>query len=938
MRRFAALFLVALTIVVYQVSGECQQVDPKVGAMIEAIQQADHEKALESLSVVDKPFSPQERTLTLQALSRIAPGGEWVAFLRELCERNLQDAEFRYMLARTYWRSGDDKTALKECETVLNLAPKNPVLLYRIAAIAYAANEYPKAKEWLNILLEVQPDDLNGLLLLGTLLARDGEDEEAKKQLNLVIEIDPRNYLAYFELGKLANRVGDSAEAERNLREAVEGYPFFREAVNALMVALSRQQKTDEFNDMQEVFEHLRTWPDVKLNRMWYAYRNPTKVPAQEAEQLQLELSRVKRPDLAEKYARFRIDKGLASEQEKLMLSRLYYNSQELDKAIKLLDALDPAMFEKSLLYVYIRTLTLMRVGRTDEAKAFYDKYGQNFPDSKEIQAIGAAFEQAEAAGVIDKPKGKFENKSTTKFAIKFVDVTKESGLHEFRHILGAADKPWITDAMGSGVAVGDYDNDGDDDIYFTNGRPDLLKPDNQWRNALFRNDGGKFVDVTKQAGVGGLGFGMYSLFGDVNNDGWLDLFVGNIGANALYINNGDGTFTDKTQEAGVDDTGYCAAAAFVDIDTDGDLDLYVGNYIEFDLEKHADNRFNYQGKMVFVGPLAFDPQPDLLYINDGKGVFTDQAEVLGFPQDDSRAMGGVFFDLENDGDLDLYITNDSTYNSVLKNNGDGSFEDVSFPSGGAFTESGVEGASMGIGPGDYNNDGFIDLYITSYERQTDVLFQNQGNGFLTDMTSRTGLASSRMLITWGVMVSDFDADGWQDVFTANGHMYPQVKDLEFDLTYEQGVSFYKNQGGRFEDVTKTTLDDTYTPYSGRGSALIDYDKDGDMDIVVNNIDAPPSLLENRSTQGAWLQVQLDASSAQAFGVSVVAKKDDQTWTRLVDGGSGYLSQNSSTLHFGFGDEKEIDSLTIHWRHRDAQIIKNPTVNRLVVISPEKKQ
>ena len=929
MRSYARFFLFSLLFSIASLAGFTQNANGPFGALLQAVEDGNPADAVERLAAIQQKFSPQERARLLQTLSRIAPGGEWAPFLRDLCERDLQDAEFRYVLARTYWRSGDDKTALKECETVLKLAPNDPVLLYRIAAIAYAANEFPKAKEWLNLLLQVKPNDLDGLLLFGTLLARDGEDAAARKQLLLVTELDPQNYLAFFELGKLANRVGDSEEAERYLRTAIHGYPFFREAVNALMVALSRQQKTEELKQMQDVFEQLRQWPDVKLNRMWYAYRNPSKVPPEEAEQLALELSKVNRPDLAEKYARYRIDKGLASEQEKLMLSRLYYNDQDYQKTIAILDALHPDQFKNSLLYAYMRTLTLMRVGRVIEAQAFYQKYSPNFPDSDEMKAIGAAFEEARANAVSS--ASKTASALAQEYAVRFVDVTQRSGLQTFRHILGAAEKPWITDAMGSGVAVGDYDNDGDDDIYFSNGRPHLNQPDEKWRNALFRNDDGKFVDATEAAGVGDLGFGMYSLFGDVNNDGWLDLFVGNIGANALYINNGDGTFTDKTQEAGVDDPGYCAAAAFVDIDRDGDLDLYVGNYIEFDVEKDGEQRFNYQGEDVFVGPLAFDAQPDLLYIN---GVFTNKARELGLPQEYSRAMGSVFFDLENDGDLDLYVTNDSTYNTVLKNRGDGSFEDVSFPSGGAFTESGVEGASMGIGPGDFNNDGFTDLYITSYERQTDVLFQNQGNGFLIDVTSRTGLASSRMLITWGVALCDFDADGWLDVFTANGHMYPQVKKLDLDLIYEQGVSFYKNTEGRFEDVTKTALHSSFKPQSGRGAALLDYDNDGDMDIVVNNIDAPPTLLENRSPHGAWLQVKLDASSAQAYGARVVARKGDQIWTRLVDGGSGYLSQNSSTLHFGFGEVKEIDSLTIHWRHRGPQVIEAPALNRLLVVSP----
>ncbi|MBZ0255728.1 FG-GAP-like repeat-containing protein, partial [bacterium] len=672
--------------------------DERIRKIVEAVNQNHPNQAIEVLLANPAPFDPKDREQLIDAFSRNAPSGEWVPFLQKLCKTFPQDADYRYILARTYWRSGDEKAALVECGEVLRLSPNDQLLLYRIAAIAYATNEFTKAKEWLSRLLEMDPNNLDGMLLFGTVLAREGNDQAAKPYLEKVLAMEPGHALANFELGKLANREGDSQRAETYLKQAISGYPFFREAVNALLVALSRQKKMDELKETQEIFEYLRGWPASKLNRMMYVFRNSDKASPKEAEQLSIELSKVKRSDLAERYIQNRLDVGIASEQEKLLLARIYYNQQDYPKAAGLLDALDEDAFSKSLLYVYLRSLALLRTNRAPEAQAFYAAHAPNFPDSAELKSIGKLLSRATQSSNDDNEKS-----AKPDYAIRFVDVTNTSGLQTFQHKLGAANKPWITDAMGSGVAVGDYDNDGDDDIYFTNGRPSLDQPDENWRNALFRNDGGKFVDVTNETGAGDMGFGMVSVFGDVNNDGWLDIFVGNIGPNALYISNGDGTFSERGKEAGIDDAGYCAAAAFVDIDLDGDLDLYVGNYIDFDPKRDGEKRLDYHGEDVFVGPLVFNAQPDLLYLNDGNGVFTNQADQLGLPKDPSRAMGAVFFDLENDGDLDLYITNDSTFNTVLENKGDGHFDDVSFPSGGAFTENGAEGASMGIAPGDYN-------------------------------------------------------------------------------------------------------------------------------------------------------------------------------------------------------------------------------------------
>ncbi len=516
---------------------------------------------------------------------------------------------------------------------------------------------------------------------------------------------------------------------------------------------------------------------------------------------------------------------------------------------------------------------------------------------------------------------------------IHFVDRTAESGLSSFCHRLGDPAKPWIIDAMGSGVAVGDYDNDGDDDLYFVNGRPRYDRPDSACRNALFRNDNGVFTNVTDAAGVGDMGFGMCALFGDIDNDGWLDLFVGNYGNNVFYRNNGDGTFSDETTARGLRHDGYAASASFADTDGDGDLDLFLGNYIQFNPDEHGKRRAEYHGQKVLMGPLAFDAQRDVLYENDGTGMFTIASSKAGINVSRGRAMGSAFFDLENDGFPDLYVTNDSTFNHLLRNRGDGTFEDLSYLSGGGFSDDGRGGASMGVSAGDCNNDGRLDLLITSYEQETDVLYLNQGEGILEDMTARMGLFGvTRWRVTWGSGFADFDADGFLDIYTANGHVYPQVEALETGRTYGMGLSVYRHSGMRYQDVSTEAIPPQLMTRSGRGSALLDYDGDGDMDIVVNCMDSPPLLPENRSPRGNWLQVKLEGFSSETIGVRVVARCGDQTWTRMTHAGSGYLSQNTQQLHFGFGDVDRLDDLTIHWRQDKPSVITSPKINQRLVV------
>ncbi len=885
---------------------------------------------------------------------------EWIPVFEALIEHYPKRSQLRLSLADSYLNAKDINTSMSILGQAVDDDPGNQHLLQSASVMAYTKHQYPEAREWVDKLLKINPRNVEGLFLKGCILSRMGNSDDSRKLFNRVMELDAYHRLVHYELGLLENRLGNSDAAELHLRTVINQQPFFLEAYNALSVALARRNKQAEVEKVRRIATYLKSWDRPKLRRVWHSFNNPRAIPLQGMYELSLEFIQVGRDDLAQQLLFSQFEKIKSNQTLVMLLAQIYQNRKKYQECLDILDQIENQDQRDSEMFAVLKAWSLFQLDRIDECRNYYDKMSLMHGESKHLQNLKKALYNysgakdaplvssvpKEAQAVQSRPEVKntesdspavlpdatrHANDDVISSIFKFEDVTRKVGLDSFKHTLGNADKRWILDAMGSGVAVGDYDNDGDDDIYFVNGRPDAKQADPRYRNALYRNDKGRFIDVTDQAGVGDTGYGMCAIFGDVDNDGYVDLFVGNYGANTLYHNNGDGTFRDITDHSNTADDGYAAAAAFADVDRDGDLDLFVGNYVAFDPDKHSDVRGSYLGMAVFAGPLAFPPQPDRLYLNDGNAVFTDVSDNAGMNPTVGRAMGAVFFDLENDGDLDLYITNDSTYNFVLQNRGDGTFEDVSYLSGGAFTETGVEGASMGVIAGDYNNDSFFDLYVTSYERQTDRLFINDGQGHLTDNTGPVGLlGTSYNLVTWGALWCDFDADGWLDIFTSNGHIYPQVRQLSQGQAYEQGVTFYQNQEGNYKDITSVMKFETYKPKPGRGAALLDYDLDGDMDIIINCIDDSPQLLENKTKTGNWLTVSLQGTSADLYGVRVVARKGERTWSRMIDGGSSYLSKSTSSVHFGFGEITEIDSLTIYWHHRDQQIIKSPKLNQIL--------
>lgn len=519
---------------------------------------------------------------------------------------------------------------------------------------------------------------------------------------------------------------------------------------------------------------------------------------------------------------------------------------------------------------------------------------------------------------------------------IQFVDVTQEAGIH-WKHTDGRSGQKYFMETLGSGAAFFDYDADGDSDLYFVNGAPlPGYVAQEVPTNCLYRNNGdGTFTDVTEESGVGDTGYGHGCAVGDYNNDGQLDLYVTNYGTNRLYRNNGDGTFTDVAEIAGVTEPRWSSSCAFADYDRDGNLDLYVVNYIVFDIEENPWCGLKEKGIRAYCEPDNFPAQSDTLFRNNGDGTFTDVTKSAGIYRTTGKGLGVVWGDYNNDGVPDVYVANDSTENFFYHNNGDGTFEEVGFMVGVALSEDGAAENGMGTAFGDWNNDGWLDLTVTNYAQQTNTLYHNDADGFFTDATATTKTAQlTYPYLGWATAFIDYDNDGYQDLFVANGHLHENLAELRQQGTYGQrNLLFRNNYNGTFTEVSETLGPGMKLEDVSRGATFADYDSDGDIDIVVTNSNTAPRLLRNDGgNQKNYLQIRLIATqgTTDAIGARIKITTGELTQTREVRSGDGYLSQRDLTLHFGVADYVQIDSIEIQWQSGAKQLIKSVPANQVL--------
>ncbi|HSK76126.1 MAG TPA: CRTAC1 family protein [Thermoanaerobaculia bacterium] len=515
---------------------------------------------------------------------------------------------------------------------------------------------------------------------------------------------------------------------------------------------------------------------------------------------------------------------------------------------------------------------------------------------------------------------------------IRFREVSRAWGI-DFRHHHGGSGQRYMVETMVGGVVMFDFDGDGDEDLFFVDGGKLPGYTGEEPRSRLFRNDAGRFTDWTERSGIRVATYGSGGTAGDVDGDGDLDLFVSGFGPDQLFRNNGDGTFTDVTARAGVSDPLWSTSSAFEDVDRDGDLDLYVANYVDFSTANHkfcGDSKRNLRG---YCHPDVYTGQPHRLYKNRGDGTFEDGTRAAGLADVAvGPGLGVVWGDVDNDGWPDVYVANDLKPNFLFRNQGNGTFEDLSLLSGTSLGDTGRPEAGMGVDMDDYDGDGLADLVVTNFELETNGLYRNLGGGAFMDARSLARIAEPSLLrLAWGVDFADFDQDGDLDLAVANGHINDNAAQFLEGSRYEQRNQVFENLGnGRFREDTATGMD---AVRSSRGLATGDLDGDGDLEVVIVDSNAAAEVYENASEGGRWLGVDLAVPTGNRFGIGarVEVEAGGKKQIRDVRTASSYLSQNALTAHFGLGKADPVDRLTVR-RPGKVQVFLGLPANRRVIL------
>ena len=531
-----------------------------------------------------------------------------------------------------------------------------------------------------------------------------------------------------------------------------------------------------------------------------------------------------------------------------------------------------------------------------------------------------------------------------------FSDELLRSGI-QFRHFGNPTPDKYLIETMGGGVALLDYDNDGRLDIFLVNGGAfrvekgrgviDRSKP--EYWNRLYHNNGdGTFTDVTRQAGLSGDGapnFGMGVAVGDYNNDGFPDLYLTSFGRNVLYRNNRNGSFTDVTEKAGVAAGGWSVSAGFLDYDNDGHLDLFVGRYLDWDFSKHV-----YCGESVhtYCPPGKHAPITNVLYRNNGDGTFTDVSQKSGIAKVPGKAMGLAFNDYDGDGFTDIFVSNDGMGHFLYHNEGNGTFTEQGLTSGAAYNENGIAVSGMGVAFADYNNDGLPDILVTDLARELYELYRNIGSRSFVSSSRMSNLARiSALQSGWGVQFIDYDNDGWKDILASQGHVIDNIELFNDQMAYRLPPLLARNTGGRFMDVSGTSGPAFQDAFAGRGVAVGDLNNDGAVDAVISALNGPPRILYNSASKSPanWITIKLAGTLSNRDGQGAVIKVNGGSLTQwgYASTTGSYLSAHDPRVHFGLGAGQTVARIEIHWPSGIHQVLENVKSNQFLTVTEPRK-
>jgi len=522
-----------------------------------------------------------------------------------------------------------------------------------------------------------------------------------------------------------------------------------------------------------------------------------------------------------------------------------------------------------------------------------------------------------------------------TQTRVQFVEVAAQSGI-TFKHENGASPGKLMPETFGSGLAWIDYDNDGWVDLFYANGA-DLAHQKRSPGNALFRNLGnGRFENVSAKTGVSGRGrFSTGVAVGDYDNDGFQDLFVTGYGGVELLHNNRIGAFTDVTDRAGIVVSGWSSSAGWFDYDRDGHLDLYVVRYLDYDITKDPYCGFRREGYRMYCDPQQFDGVPDLLFHNNRDGTFTDVSRASGVANRSGKGLGVAIGDADVDGFPDVFVTNDGVRNFLYRNQGDGTFGDVAYEAGVGFDTNGKPMAGMGTEIRDYDDDGLPDIFLTAFSREYNTLFRNLGKLLFEDVTVSAGLSSGFLTLAFGTKFIDYDNDGDLDIFATNGHVTDNVGLYDPELSYKQPDLLYENADGSFTDVSSLSGPAFKTKHVGRGAATADYDNDGDVDIAIADCGGPALLMRNDGgNRNSWLGIRLRGVESNRFGIGAKVRVTSGGRTRLreIQPGGSYLSTSDVRIVLGLGAQKEAERLEIEWPGGKKQVLEKVPAGQMLLL------